>query len=156
MLISTLFFTSSAIGYTSASSDNWVEVISFNGTIWGGKTEAFSIDHVDWRINWSYKPTVDESAFALRFRFNVCEVGGNLVEFFIPPSNQIGGTLNINQIGEFYLYIDTMYVESYSIKIEQNIDSVPEFSSLMILPILLGLSICVFVVKNKMKKNELE
>ena len=68
------------------SDSNWVEVTRFNGTIWGGNTEPFTIDHVDWRIKWSYEPTVDASVFALRFHFNVVEVGGKLVKFFIPPS----------------------------------------------------------------------
>ena len=132
------------------SSDNWVEVTKFDITMGEGYTESFVIDHVDWRIKWSYNPTVDATVFPLRFRFNVFRVGGKLVEFFIPPSNQIAGTLDMNQTGEFYLYIDALYANNYSITIEQNIDSIPEFSSWTILPLLLIATLFVMLIKKKL------
>ena len=155
-ILVSLFLFGSMSDAAFASSGNWVEVSRFNGTIWGGSTEPFTCDHVDWRIKWSYEPTPgDTSVFPLRFRFNVVEVGGKLVEFFIPPSNQIGGTLNINQTGEFYIAIDTMYVENYTVIVEQNLESIPEFPSWIILPLFLIATVFALVIKKKISSIQL-
>jgi hypothetical protein len=138
-----------------ASSGNWVDVTSFNGTMWGGSSEEFTCDHVDWRIKWKYEPTPgNSSVLPVRFKFNVVEVGAQIIEFFIPPTGQIAGTLYINQTGTFYIDVDTIYVENYSILVEQNVDSVPEFPSWIILPFILTCAFIVVIYKKKLPKTQ--
>ena len=148
-----LLLLGSLSGVAFASSENWFEIARFDATMGEGSTESFTVDHVDWRIKWSYNPTVDARVFPLRFRFNVYEVGNKLAKFYIPPSNQIAGTLNMNQTGNFYLYIDAMYAETYSITIEQNIDSIPEFPSWIISPLFLVSVLVAIVIRNKIAKQ---
>lgn len=109
-----------------ASSDNWVEVTQFDGTIWGKSTEVFTIDSNEWRIKWKYYPTGDPTVMPLRFMFNVVKVGEGNVNFFIPPAQQIGGTLYMNQTGDYYISFNVIYVENYSVTVEQNIHSNPD------------------------------
>ena len=137
-------------GIVFASSGNWVEVTRFTGTIWGGSTEPFTCDHIEWRIRWSYEPTPsDLSVMPIRFRFNVVESGGELVKFFIPNTGSLSGTLYVNQTGEFYLYIDTIYTENYTIIVEQNLDSIPEFPSWIILPLTMTATLIAAVLKRR-------
>ena len=136
-----------------ASSGNWVEVTRFNGTIWRGSSEQFTCDHVDWRIKWRYEPNpTNMSFFPLRFSMNVVEVGGKTVNFFIPDTGKIGGTLYINQTGKFYISVDVMYVDNYSIIVEQNLDAIPEFPSWIILPFILTYAFIVVIYKKKLPK----
>ena len=123
------------------SDGNWVEVTRFNGTIWPEYTERFRIDYFDWRINWSITPKSSDLIIPLKFRLDVRNASGYIVEFFL-ASFQISGTLNMNQSGEYYLYIDPMYAKNYSITIEQNIQSIPEFQSWIILPVFIV--VCLF------------
>lgn len=106
-------------------SGDWVEVASFNGTIWPESTEHFMIDYFDWRINWSYTPILSDSIDPHIFRLDVKNASGYVVEFLF-VSNKISGTVNMNQTGEYYLYIDPLHAESYSITVEQNTQSIPE------------------------------
>jgi hypothetical protein len=91
---------------------NWVEVARFNGTIWPEYTEQFTIDYSDWRINWSYTPRLSDTINPYIFRLDVKNASGYIVELLF-ASNQISGTLNMNQTGEYYLYIDPMHAENY-------------------------------------------
>jgi len=131
---------------------NWVEVARFNGTTWAENTEHFTIDYFDWRIKWSYTPRLSDTINPYIFRLDVKNASGYIVELLF-ASNQISGTLNMNQTGEYYLYIDPMHAETYSITIEQKIESIPEFSS-WILPSLFITSILVIIaVRNQIRKK---
>ena len=137
--------------------ENWVEVAEFSqGQPWFGDTTSFKIDYSQWRILWEYEiDLVNLTAFFFEVKHN--DTGQIIDSYFNSGKLDITqGIYNItDQKGEFYLFIGSN-AKSYSIIIEQNIDSVPEFTSLLILPIVLGLSIVVFVARNKMKKNGLE
>ena len=140
-----------------SSEDNWVEVAKFSqGQHWFGDTTSFKIEYSQWRILWEYEIDLPNLT-AFFFEIKQKDSGQIIDEYFNSGKLDITqGIYNItDQKGEFYLFIGSN-AKSYSIIIEQNIDSVPEFSSLMILPIVFGLSISIFIVRNKMKKNELE
>ena len=131
--------------------NNWVEVARFNGTIWPESTEHFKVDYFDWRINWSYTPRLSDLINPYIFRLDVKNASGYIVELLL-ASNQISGTLNMNQTGEYYLYIDPMHAETYSITIEQNIEAIPEFPSMTILVSgLLMITIISIIYRHKRK-----
>ena len=137
--------------------ENWVEVAEFSqGRHWFGDTYSFTIDYSQWRILWEYEIDLPNLT-AFFFEVKQKDTGQIIDEYFNSGKLDITqGIYNItDQKGEFYLFIGSN-AKSYSIRIEQNIDSVPEFSSLLILPIFLGLSIGIFFARNKMKKNGLE
>ena len=130
---------------------NWVEVAEFNGTIWAEYTEHFMIDYFDWRIKWTYTPRLSDTINPYIFRLDVKNASGYIVELLF-ASNQISGTLNMNQTGEYYLYIDPMHAENYSITIEQNIDSIPEFHSWTIVSLILSTTLILIILKSNLHK----
>jgi len=133
--------------------NNWVEVARFNGTIWPESTEHFKIDYFDWRIKWSYTPRLSELINPYIFRLDVKNASDYIVELLF-ASNQIAGTLNMNQTGEYYLYIDPMHAENYSITVEQNIDSIPEFPSWTLIAFFVTVSFAMILIRNKISKKK--
>ena len=152
-IVFSLLLLVSTLGIAFASSGNWVELTRFTGSGQVNQTESFNCDHVEWRLKWSFNPNPNvELKPPLMFHLRVYEVGGELVEFFIATS-QTSGTLNYNRTGSFWLFIDEMYVENYTVIIEQNIDSIPEFSSWTILPLLLATTITVILYRKKLHRT---
>lgn len=141
---------SSILSVAFAESQNWVEVVTFNeDQPRFGETNSFAIEHTEWRVLWEYE--IDEP---------------NLTAFFFDVKNndthQLVGNysntvnLNITQgiynitgpTGAFYLDLGSNGL-SYSITIEQNIDSVPEFSSWIILPVTFTAALFVVIFKKR-------
>lgn len=145
-----LCLISSIPGVVFAESQNWVEVVTFSEEQPRfGETDSFTIEHIEWRVLWEYE--IDEP---------------NLTAFFFDVKNndthQIVGnynnTVNLNltqgiynitgPIGDFYLDFGSNGL-SYSITIEQNIDSVPEFGSWIILPVTFTAALFVVIFKKR-------
>ncbi|MEJ2281894.1 MAG: hypothetical protein P8X97_08350, partial [Candidatus Bathyarchaeota archaeon] len=55
-----------------------------------------------------------------------------------------------NQSGTFYMKIDSGLSDSYTIIVEQNIDSIPEFPSWTILPIVLIITFFSIIIKKQL------
>jgi hypothetical protein len=148
---------------TPPSLDNWREVARFSGS--GSEkytTDYFICDYEEWRIRWKYVPTTQQPDLA---SFSV---------FTYPKSEDIRGATYVNQImktgtadtngtsfihnyqGTFHMYIDVEEIESYTIIIEQNLNSIPEFPSWAILPLLIGGTLIGVIIRNKIKKKGLE
>ena len=129
------------------SSENWVEVERFSGGNWWGGTRSFRIDNFEWRIRWKYEPTIDYgSNTAVVFNIQVLDAKSQRVEF-VRSDEKTNGVLYLYQSGEFYLYIIGFNTDNFTIIIEQNIDSVPEFPLWIILPLVLIITLFSVVVK---------
>jgi len=117
-----------------ASSGNWSEVARFSGG--GGiiTTEPFTCDHVDWRIRWEIEPRSEypESSFFSPFGVYVYpdEFHSAWFESIIwRGTEETSGILYIyDKNGTFYMEI-LASLESYTLIIEQNLESIPEFPS---------------------------
>jgi len=140
----------STVGIVFAESDNWVEVVTFSeDRPRFGETDSFTCDYADWRILWEYE--IDEqnlTAFFFEVKSNdTHQLIGNYSN--IENLNVTQGIYNITgQIGDFYLDLG-INGKSYSITIEQNLDSIPEFPSWIVLPFFLVATLCVFFFKNR-------
>ena len=140
-LVITILLVSSLILLTLnsivfASSENWLEVVRFTGETEDVTTEVFSCDNVEWRIRWSYSRKPDGPVF-LQFRFYVYDseemiIEEELIEYLF-PNEETSGTLYLNQSGSFYLNIHNDGF-NYTVIVEQNTESIPEFPSWAILP----------------------
>jgi hypothetical protein len=151
----------STSGIALASSENWVDVKSFTGkeTI-DIITEPFTCDHVEWRIRWNYSPDFrmhGKPSFA-SFEVNVFEnESDNLVSRIGRFSNvSESGTLSLSENGTFYLHIEAFFIDEYSIVVEQNLESIPEFHLGTILPLLLIITLVLTVARNKLTWKRLE
>jgi hypothetical protein len=133
-----LIFLSSSIALTGAAS--WSEVIQFTGSA-GQDTPYFSCGHMEWRILWSL--TLGSQGSTGGIVAYVYDNRGDLVTTIAPWMNgaRSGETYIHNHEGTFYLSISTINVASYTLTIEQDTESVPEFSPLTLLLLSIGLSI---------------
>ena len=157
-LLFSLFLSGSMSGVVFASSGNWVEVIRFEGNE-STQTESFTCDHLEWRIRWEYVPSfqLTESIF-----FSV---------FTYPREEGVRGSMYVNSIIEigsekrsgtsyvhdyqstFFMIINVIGTENYTIIVEQDIGSIPEFPSWT--PLIL-LSVVVIVLTLVYKRRLLK
>ena len=136
-------------------SDNWVEVTRFIGSK-GFTTDVFVCDHVEWRIRWEFDP--GHWHFADLYTLQVTTYKeGESTKYFNQirelPSGNLSGVELLNQSGTFYLEINSGLVDSYTIIVEENIDSIPEFPSWAPLLIALVAVVAVAVVYRRKLQN---
>jgi len=138
---------------------NWVEVTRFTDDIWllPDYTDSFLIDHDEWRIRWEVisifyigdlsfwvVPQGNYHVSSFRTNMSIAGVNGPITT---------NGTLNMDgDTGTFYLFIDTS-ASKYTLIVEQNIDSIPEFPSWIILPLFLVASLVLIVIKKRLTKT---
>lgn len=140
--------------FREESSENWVEVDKFSGGSWWGGTRLFRIGYFEWRIRWNYEPTIDlSSETAVVFDIQVLDSKSELVEL-VRCGEKTNGTIYLYQYGEFYLYIIGFNTDKYTIIIEQNINSIPEFPSWTLLPLLIVATLVGVTIRNKIKKRK--
>ncbi len=140
----------STVGFAFAASGNWVEVVTFSEEQPRfGETDSFTIDHEEWRILWEYE--IDQVNLTAFF-FDV--INNDTHQLVGNYSNNIDlnitqGVYNITGApGAFYLDMGSNGL-SYSITIEQNVDSVPEFGSWIVIPVTLGTVLFVVAYKKR-------
>jgi hypothetical protein len=151
-LLASLFPVLSNISPAVASPADWVEVTRFTGSGTQNYTsDYFTCTHAEWRIQWSY---VSDPAYPLYAILVVTTYpqGGDVAFNLIMesgPSNTSGTSYIHNRQGTFYNKIYVTYTQSYTIIIEQDIDSVPEFSSIISLSLSLILASLVVTIYRK-------
>jgi len=136
-------------------SDNWVEVTRFIGTK-GFTTDVFVCDHVEWRIRWEFDPGHWHFADLYTLQVTTYKEGESTKYFNQirePPGGNLNGVELLNQSGTFYLEISSGLIDSYTIIIEENIDSIPEFPSWIILPIFLTATLIVTLARKRLLRN---
>ena len=129
---------------------NWVEVARFEGS--GSKLGLFTCDYPEWRVSYEYTPSRDAMYLPDLFAFSVTVYpqgdDGNYVLQI--GKDYRGGTLYVpDNVGDFNIRINTRFVVSYTIIVEQNIDSIPEFPSWTILSLLLTGTLVSLLIKKK-------
>jgi hypothetical protein len=139
--------------------DNWVEVTRFIGTK-GFTTNIFVCDHPEWRIKWEYDPGHWHFPELHKFQVITYPEGSSAITVDMisgTPGVIENGTSYVHENpGRFYMEINAGIMESYTIIVEQNIESIPEFPSWTILSLLIVSTLIGVTVRNKIRKNELE
>ena len=112
--------------------DNWAEVTRFIGTK-GFTTDAFVCDYPEWRIRWEYDPGHWHFPDLHKFQVITYPEGSSLITVDMisgtPGVSQNGTSYVYENPGSFYMAINAGIMESYTIIVEQNIESIPEFPS---------------------------
>jgi hypothetical protein len=112
--------------------ENWTEVTTLTGQGGISSTDSFTVEHDDWRIIWEVEPS-NETTWTIIQAYIFPVNGINDSEQWINKIERIdkSGILRIyNRSGSFYMDVSTGNVENYTMRIEQNIHSIPEFPSL--------------------------
>jgi hypothetical protein len=141
-----LILLSSSIALTRAAS--WSEVIQFTGSA-GQDTPYFSCSHTEWRILWSW--TLGSQGLTGGIVAYVYDNQSDLVTTIAPwiGGARSGETYIHDHEGTFYLSISTTNVASYTFTIEQDTDSVPEFSPVILLLLAIGLPIAIMTAAKR-------
>jgi hypothetical protein len=157
MGLSSLFFLIIVTsGIVFASSSDWSEVTRFSGS--GTEhytTDYFNCEHVEWRIRWEYVPN---HALPLLALFSVYTYPQREDTSYIDSIIKIGakdtnGTSYIhNNNGTFYSKINVATTESYTIIIEQDLNSIPEFPSWVILPLILVVTLFSVIIRENFRR----
>jgi len=150
----TFLFFLTIVNVVFASPDNWVEIGRWSGEAFPKlaefQTEPFNCNHVEWRIRWLY--TATGSPFESILVIKVYEQGNPEYIDLIYKSSYFSqsGTNNIhNNSGTFYLNATIANIEEYYVIVEQNVDSIPEFSPNVILPLFAVVTILAIGIYRK-------
>ena len=134
-------------GIVFGSSADWSEVTRFTGS---GTTDYFTCEHVEWRFRWEY----DASQYSV-FSIFVYEQGEDV--FFIDSVFKSGTeeTSGISYIhdheGIFYMDIGAANIENFTVIVEQDLNSIPEFPSWIILPLFLIATLLALIFRRRMR-----
>jgi len=148
-----LFLVGSMSGTVLAQEENWVEVARFTGS--GDESiekEPFEIGHVDWRIGWEYTPLAYTVFTLVTHNDTNIEIDRvhKVFEFTVNAADTNGTSYMYDMNGTFYLSIQTVNTRYYNVVIEQNIESIPEFPSWIILPLLLVVTFVAILAKKRL------
>jgi len=125
------------LGTVSASPENWSEVVRFHAYEDASfTTDNFTCHHVDWRIRWSY--VADGYPFESLLAVEIFEAGeSERLDLILKMGyyDDYGVKFIHNNNGTFYFKMTIANVDEYLVIVEQDLDSVPEFSSQMVLPL---------------------
>ncbi len=137
--------------------ENWLQVATLTGQGGISSTDTFTVEHNDWRILWEVElDNETEWPLLQAYIFPQTESNGSeqrvgIIQMFV--NEQTSGILKVyKQSGSFYINVDAN-IKNYTIIVEQNINSIPEFPSWAILPILMVGSFSIIVLKKKRFKN---
>jgi len=146
-----LFLVGSLSGIVFASSENWVEVARFSGDNLGPHTtESFTCEHDEFRVIWECVPNVDFNLSTFIMNVETVESFNKRVDGVVNiGSDVLNGTLYITDNFGIYCLAMVSNVQKYTIIVEQNIDSIPEFPSWIILPIFATATVAALVIKKR-------
>ena len=96
------------------------------------RNESFKSDCDEWRIRWSYNSVDNSVPHQLQFNFTIDQVDGEYSETLTPENEK--GTMYIFKAGSFNLTIHSNTTR-YSLVVEKNLEFIPEFPSLIIMPL---------------------
>jgi len=117
-----------------AGAVSWVEVTRFTGS--GDYiTDYFTCNHAEWRLDWNYTPAPSYPTLA-SFAIYIYPKNENVSIFSVLQTGNTttsGTTYAHDQQGEFYLKFLAANLQSYAVIISQDVDSVPEFSPIVLL-----------------------
>jgi len=132
-----------------AKATNWVEVTRFTAS---GTTDYFTCEHVEWRIRWEYTPN-KYAAFSV-FVYEEGEDVWYVDSIFKTADEETSGVSYIhNQEGTFYMDISATNIENYTIIVEEDVDSIPEFTPATLTIVLIAVSILAVALSKKFRKR---
>jgi hypothetical protein len=144
MLIFFVATTMTAHSLALAETANWNEVATFTGlpSEEAQNTTYFTMGHPEWRIRWMFSPD-QNNILAAGFFVYVYPQGetksyvGSIYSIGGSPTN---GTAYLHNLtGVFYMSVltGTLGILNYTLIVEQDVNSVPEFPPSTILPLAL-------------------
>jgi len=151
--------SSSMLSVAFASSDNWVEVTRFSDEIWfmPEYTDSFQINCSEWRIRWEVESLSYGSDLSFwvvpQENYNPKRFSDSLSIAGVNQFTKTDGTLNItSEPGTYYLFTGTSG-SRYTLIVEQNLESIPEFPSWLVLPLFLVVSLAAIIYRTGLHRK---
>ena len=131
--------------------EKWVQVATLTGPGGSSTTDTFTVEHNDWRILWEVElDNKTEWPLLQTYIFPINGSGQPVGSIQMFVNEQKSGILKVyNQSGSFYIDV-TASIKKYTVIVEQNIDSIPEFPSWIILPLFVIGSSAVAMARKKL------
>ena len=132
-----------------AKAVTWVEVTRQSGSAFPDPAEfsmQFECNHIEWKIKWSYDAVGSPWESLLLIQKN-----GDLIVYSDGYISKSGVRYIHNEAGNFSLGITCLNIYEYTIIIEQDIDSIPEFTPVALIIALIAVSIFVVALSKKFK-----
>ena len=111
------------------------------------------LDHIEWRIRWEYVPSFQYPNSTV-FGVVTYPQGEDIMysDFIMKMGTEdtTGISYIHNNKGTFYLELSIANTESYTIIVEQDVNSIPEFPSWIILPIFLITTLVALTARKKL------
>jgi hypothetical protein len=154
LLFFSLSISTIASGIVFASSGDWIEVARFTGGGGIRTTEPFTCDYSDWRIRWEIEPANDSTERTMFLVYVFPYTGSFLRDPWFESIQHYGteetsGILYIqDRNGSFDMDV-LASLESYTMIIEQNVESIPEFPSWIILPLTIAATLIAVVIRRR-------
>jgi hypothetical protein len=142
---------------STCQASDWQEVTTFTGAS-DQTTDYFNITASEWRITWNYTPSSDYPDMA-GFGFFAYPKGEDAMYSAygsMMGANETSGVTYVHEGNQqYYLKINVANLQGYNIKIEQDLSTIPEFSTFAVLTLLaLGTVSVASVVVCKKKASK--
>lgn len=151
-LLTTLFVFCLLCQFAYAVS--WVQVTQFSGSA-SETTDYFTVSHAEWRVDWTYTPDPTYPQYASFYldiyNQNQSEWPASIDQLGNTTTN--GTTYVHNLSGTFYCDISVSSVTGYTITIEQDVNSVPEYPAFFLILALLTVLFITFAAFRKRSKS---
>lgn len=137
---------------SSAKAVTWVEVARQSGSAFPDLEQfsmQFECSHVEWRIRWSYDAVGDPPFESLL----IIKKDGDLIVYSNGYFDDAGVRNIHNEAGNFTLEITCVNMYEYTIIIEQDIDSIPEFTPTTIIIALVTVLIFAVGLSKKLRND---
>ena len=149
LIFTSILFLSMSVTLVNAQThwvvtERWTEPVAVS---------YFNCPHVEWKVTWDFKVKLGSSYSIEIIDVDTLEsvVSETRIGSFVYQGK---GEYTHNRSGRFQMVIDVSNdVTNFVVLVVQNIESIPEFPSWIILPLFISSTICVIIVRNKIGKK---
>jgi hypothetical protein len=164
MLIFLVATTMTSRSLAIAEAANWSEVATFTGPAskQAQNTTIFTISHSEWRVRWMFSPDPMYNAAAgfFVYVYPQNETKNYVGYFYSVGGSPTNGTADAHNLtGSFYMSVlaGVAGILNYTLIVEQDLNSVPEFPPSTILPLALTTTLLISITlayrKQRSKKS---
>jgi hypothetical protein len=151
-LILTLILCSILIGLphiVAVSAERWVEIVKWTEPV---TSSRFDCNHVSWEVHWNFKDIALGSTWTIEI-IDIDALENNVTFFKTGVGSFVSvnsGQYTHNQSGRYQITIEVNRINDFEVFVIQDMDSIPEFPSWIMLPLFLITTISVIVIRKKL------
>ena len=133
----------------AVSAERWVEVAKWTESV---TSSRFDCNHVSWEVHWNFKDIALGSTWTIEI-IDIDALENNVTFFKTGVGSFVSvnsGQYTHNQSGRYQITIDVNRINDFEVFVRQDIDSIPEFPSWMLLSIFLILTLVSIIIRKRL------